>query len=214
MMRRSVVIALAIGLALIVVAAILVPMHAPLAVAGSNSTHGENYLELEERGILSNCQPAGTLPQGTSAIRIGVEGLYFSPATTVKILTGSRVIREGQHRAGGPSIPTVTVPVERLANAVDGARICTTVGPALEPIRYYGTPRHSSTPAANPLQEATLRMEYLRPGTKSWWSFASSIAHHMGLGRAPRGTWIAFLVVVLMLAVIVGATRLTLEELR
>jgi hypothetical protein len=214
MMRRSVVIALTIGLTLIGVAVIVVPMHAPLAVAGSNSIHGENYLELEERGALSSCQPAGTLPQGTSAIRIGVEGLYFSPATTLKVLSGSRVLREGHHGAGGPSAPNVTVPVERLAHTVDGARICTTVGPAVGPIRYYGTPRHSSTPSANPLQEATLRVEYLRPGVKSWWSFASSIAHHMGLGRAPGGTWIAFLAMALMLAVIVGAARLTLEELR
>ena len=214
MMRRSVVIALAVGLTLMGVAVIVVPMRAPLAVAGSNSIHGENYIELEEPGALSNCQPAGTLPQGTSAIRIGIEGLYFSPATTIKVLSGSRVLREAHHQAGGPSAPTVTVPVERFGHRVDGARICTTVGPAVGPIRYYGTPKHSSTPVTNPLEQATLRVEYLRPGAKSWWSSASSIAHHLGLGRAPGGTWIAFLVALLMLAVIVGAARLTLEELR
>jgi hypothetical protein len=214
MMRRSVVITLTIGLTLIGVAVIAVPMRTLPVVAGSNSIHGENFIELEEeRATLSSCQPAGVLPQGTSAIRIGIEGLYFSPATTIKVLSGSRVLREGHHGAGGPSAPTVTVPVERLAHTVDGARICTTVGPAVGPIRYYGTPTHSSNPA-NPLQQATLRMEYLRAGTKSWWSLTSSIAYHMGLGHAPGGTWIVFLVLALMLAVILGTSRLTLEELR
>jgi hypothetical protein len=54
----------------------------------------------------------------------------------------------------------------------------------------------------------------LRPGTKSWWSMASSIAYHMGLGHAPSGTWIVFLLIVLVLGVVFIVVRLTLEELR
>lgn len=213
-MRRSVVIALAAGLAVIGLVTVAVLARSPLTIAATNSVSGQNYIELEEKGKLSTCQPAGTIPRGTSAIQIGIEGLHFSPGVTVKILTGSGVLAEGQRIAGGPSIPTVTVPVKPLAQAISQARICTTVGPAVEPIRFYGSPKHSSTAQANPLQEAELHMAYLRPGSKSWWSFAPSVVKHMGLGHAPSGKWVAFLVLILMLTAIVIASRLILEELR
>jgi hypothetical protein len=213
-MTRSVKVSLAVGLIVVGLAVLTVLTRSPIIVAGTNSISAKDYIELEAKDKLSNCQPAGTLPQGTSAIRIGVEGLYFSPTVTAKVFTGSRVLAEGRHNAGGASIPNVTVPVSKLTHAVRGAHICTTIGPAREPIRFYGAPGHSSTSTTNPLQGASLQVEYLRPGTKSWWSFVSSIAYHMGLGHAPSGTWVAFLVLALMLAVIVLVSRLIVEELR
>jgi len=213
-MRRSVIAALAVGLASIGIAIIAVLAHSPLTVAGTNSVPGKDYIELEEKGQLSNCQPAGVIPQGTSAIRLGIEGLHFSPAVTIRVLVGSNVLREGQQIAGGPSVPNVTVPITRLAHAIDGARICASVGPAVEPVHFYGTPRHTSAPHADPLQEAILHIEYLRPGTKSWSSFLPSIVDHMGLGHAPSGSWIVFLLLVLMLSVILIVALVTLEELR
>jgi hypothetical protein len=210
---RSVVVTLTVGLTLIGIAIIAVLAHAPLTVVGANPIPAANFIEVEEKGKLRNCQPAGTIPQGTSAIRIGIEGLYFSPAVTIKVLQGSHVLREGHQIAGGVSAPTVTVPVSRFPRAVSGARICPTVGPALEPIRYYGVPVHPSASTAGQLESAALHVEYLRPGPKSWWSFVPSIAYHLGLGRAPSGTWVAFLVLALMLVVIVIASRLTVEEL-
>lgn len=213
-MRRSVIAALAVGLVAIAIGIIAVLAHSPLTVAGTNSVPRKDYIELEEKGKLSNCQPAGVIPQGTSAIRFGIEGLHFSPAVTARVLVGSGVLREGHQIAGGPSIPNVTVPITRLARAVDGSRICATVGPAVEPIRFYGTPKHTAAPATNPLQEATLHIEYLRPDTKSWSSFVPSIVKHMGLGHAPSGSWVVFLLLILMLSVIVVVVRVTLEELR
>jgi hypothetical protein len=212
-MRRSVVVTLTVGLALLGIAIILVPTGAQPILAATNPASGTGYLELTTTRKVGNCQPAGILPQGTSAIRIRIEGVYYSPAVTVKILSGSSILREGQRIPGGPPIPTVTVPVESLAHTVYGARICTTIGPTLGPVRYYGAPSHPSS-QADPLQKAELPMEYLKPGTKSWWSRASSIAYNMGLGHAPSGTWIAFLIPMLMLAVVVLISRLILDELR
>lgn len=213
-MRRSALAALAVGLASIGIAIVAVLAHSPLKVVGSNSIPATDYIELNQKGRLSSCQASGTIPQGTSAIRIGTEGPYFSPAVTVKVLSGSRVLREGHKIAGGASAPTVTVPVKSLASAVSGAQVCVTVGPAVEPIRYYGIPNRSAPPRATPLQEVTLHIEYMRPSEKSWWSFISPIAYHMGLGRAPSGTWVAILVLLLMLVVLFIVSRLTLEELR
>jgi hypothetical protein len=211
-MARSVIAALAVGLALITITAIVTLARSPLTTAGTNSIPGSEYLELKTG--LSTCQPAGKIPRGTSAIRVGVEGRSANPAVTLRVLTGSRILREGQQIAGFGATPTVTVPVRPLANAVDGARICTTVRRTPEPIRFYGTPTNSSGPNANQPQTAVLHMEYLRPDPKSWWSLAPSIAHHMGLGHAPSGTWVAFLVLALMLAVVTIVSQLTLKELR
>jgi hypothetical protein len=212
MMRRSVVIALAVGLAFIGIAIIAVLARAPLTVVGANPNPSKDFIEVEESGALSNCQSAGTIPKGTTAIRIGIEGLNYSPAVSVRVLLGSQLIAAGNLPGGGVSAPSVTVPVGRFSHAVNGARICPTVGPALEPVRYYGVPVHSRS--AQQLHGAALHVEYLRPDTKLWGSFLSSIAYHMGLGRAMSGTWIAFLALALVIATFVLVCRLTVEELR
>jgi hypothetical protein len=210
---RSVVVALAVGLTLTGIAIVAVLAHSPLTVAGTNSIPPKEYIEPKSSRKLTSCQSSGTIPRGTSAIRIGIEGLYFSPAVTARVFTGSHLLTEGHHVAGGVSAPTVTVPVSSFAHTVSGAQICMTVGPAREPIRYYGVPNRSAG-RTNQLQQVRLQLEYMRPGRRSWWSLGSSIAYHMGLGRAPSGTWVAFLVLFLMLVVVVVASRLTLEELR
>jgi hypothetical protein len=213
MMRRSVVMSLAAGLTLTGIALVATLARAPLATIGANPIPAKEFIEVEEKGKLSNCQPAGKIPSGTTAIRIGIEGLDYSPALTVKVLQGSRILREGHQPAGGVSAPTVTVPVGRFSHAVSGASICPTVGPALEPVRYYGMPARSNA-QGNQLQTAALHVEYLRPSGKPWWSSLSSIAYRMGLGRAPSGTWVAFLALLLAIATIVVVCRLMLEELR
>jgi hypothetical protein len=212
-MRGRAVAALAVGLVLTGIALVATLAHSPLTVVGSNRIPATNYVELNTKHRLTSCQPSGTIPKGTSAVRIGMEGVFFAPAVTVKVFMGSRLLTEGRLNAGGTSAPTVTVHVKRLDRAVSGARVCLAVGPALESIRYYGVPSHSSGPGSSELQQATLHVQYMRPSTKSWWSFVSPIAYHLGLGRAPSGTWVAFLALLLALVVVVVASRLTLEEL-
>ena len=210
---RSVVVALAVGLALMVIAVVVVLSQSPLTLAGTNSIAAKIDVEVE-KGDIGSCQPAGMLPRGTSAIRIAIEARAVGPTVTVRVMSGSRVLTEGRQVAGWGAAPNVTVPVRRLAHPVDNARICIMVGPTVEPLRFRGTQIPSSPAHASKLQDVTLRMEYLRPRPKSWWSLASSVAYHMGLGRATSGTWIVFLALALMLAVAILASRLTLRELR
>ncbi len=209
---RSVAITLAVGLTLMMLAIVVVLAGSPVTVAGTNSVPPTVNLELE-KGDVSSCQPAGTLPRGTSAIRIAIEARAVGPAVTARVFSGSRLLTEGRQAGGWGAAPTVTVPVRALAHAFNDARICTIVGPTVEPFRFRGTMRHTPTTNAVKLQDITLRMEYLRPDQKSWWSLASSVAYHMGLGRAASGTWIVFLALALMLVVAVLASRLALEEL-
>jgi hypothetical protein len=212
---RGVAATLIVGLTAIAVAIVVVLSHSPARViAGNSIPTASNYIELEERGRLSECQPAGTIPAGASDIRLGIEGLYFSPSVSAVLLDGTHAIATGSHPPGGPSTPNVTVPVQRIGHAVHAATLCMAVGPALEPIRYYGASRHSGKRARNPLQEATLQLNYLVSGSHSWSSSLSSISYHMGLGHSPGGGGVIFLVVALMLTAVAATCRLALRELR
>jgi hypothetical protein len=214
-MRRSVVAVLAVGLTAIGVGVVVVLSQRPLAAVASNSIAGKRYIELEEeKHRLSSCQPAGVVPRGTSAIRVAVEGTYYSPPLTLRVLSGSRVIREATHRGGGPPAPNVTVGVASFASALHGGRICIAVGPTLGVVRYSGEPNPSAIGSKSPLAQAELHVEYLRPGSQRWWSMLSSITHDLGFGRAPSGDWVAFLVIFLMLGVVVVVSRLVLDEVR
>lgn len=208
---RIIPLIITIGLGLIVTAIVATIARSPITVAGTNSVSAQVTGELK-KGDISSCQPAGTIPRGTSAIRIAIEPIDVGPKVDVKVLSGSRMLAEGQTPAGWGSASTVTVPVKPFAGPIHGAHICTMIGPAVQRFRISGELRHSHTSEVK-LQALILQMEYLRPGPKSWLSLASSIAYHIGLGHAASGTWIVFLAVLLMLAVVALASRLTLEEL-
>jgi hypothetical protein len=211
-MKRSVVAVLATGLALICIVVIVVLAHSPLTVAGTNPVPREQYIELEKSN-LSTCQAAGIIPRGTSAVRIGIEGDSVAPAVTIRILTPAHALIEGWQAAGQGADPNVTVHVKRFARSVDGARVCTTVAPLAEPIRFYGRPRGSAQ-EGNRLQDALLSMEYLRSESKSWWSLLPSILHRMGFGHTPGGASSVIFVIAFMLALVIVTIRLVLKDLR
>lgn len=209
---RSVKIALTVALALLAVSIGAVLSHSPLVVAGANGVEAPLYRDGVVSSDASSCQQAGILPQGTSAIRLSM-GANADPKITVKVFAGSRLLTQGQRPAGGGLNASATVPVGRVKSTVRNARVCMRIG-AGESVGIRGIAAQPSASGTYRLQDVALRMEYLRPGPKSWWSLTSSIAHDFGLGRGFGGTWIVFLVLALMLAVVVLASRLTLRELR
>ncbi|HEV7936523.1 MAG TPA: hypothetical protein VGP18_00685 [Solirubrobacteraceae bacterium] len=209
---RRVAVALSVGLALLVVAILAILTRSPLTVIGTNSVPAAVTNELQN-GNLSRCQSVGTFPKGTSAIRIAIEPTSAGPTVTAKVLSGTRVLTEGQLVSGWGAASSATVPVKPLAQTLEDAVICTAIGPAVLPFRIRGTPARRSAAGANKLQDMFLSMEYMRPGPQSWWSLAPSIAYHMGLGRAASGAWIVYFTIALMLAVVILSARLTLKEL-
>lgn len=210
---RSVKVALAVALALVAVAIGAVLSHSPLTVVGRNSVQAPLYRDGSVSADASSCQPAGTVPEGTSAIRISL-GANVNPKIGVKVFAGSHLVTRGELGAGGGLNASATVPVRPVSSTVREAQICMTLGPSAEPVGIRGIPTQLTANGVYRLQDVKLRTEYLRPGPKSWWSRASSIVYRMGLGRAAGGEWIAFLVLAMMLAVVVLASRLTLKELR
>jgi len=201
-------VALAVGLALAAAAVGVVLSGSPLTVAGTNSIRANRAVAYAS-GNSSRCQTSGTLPEGTSAVRISASA-NTGPRVTLEVLSGPLVITRGERDAGWGVNETVTVPVKQVSRTIPNASICMAFGPAIEPIQLNGAP----VKATGGTPDVTLRVEYLRPDRASWWSLASSVAGRMGLGHAPGGTWIVFLLIALMITVATLASRLLLRELR
>jgi hypothetical protein len=198
--------ALAGGLSLFAVALGVVLLHSPLTVAGTNGVPARFAVE-HIQGRDGGCQRVETVPAGTTAIRVSLSA-NVGPWVELRVLSGSRLVSEGERDAGWGVDETVTVPVRRVQGVLHGAMICTTVGSAIEPVQVNG----SWMRLPHNRRVVQLRMEYLRPGGGSWLSLASSAARRMGLARAPGGAWVAYLAIALMFAVCVLSSRLVLRE--
>lgn len=209
---RSVKAALAIGGVLLIVAIGAVLSRSPPVIAGTNSVPsfspiGSSY------GEVSSCQQVGTLPKDTSAIRVSLAAA-IGPRLHVTVLSSSRVVTQGERPAGWGLESNVSIPVKKVTRTIPNAVVCTAIGRAIQPVSFFGLPIKPGATGNLALKDVKLRIEYLRPGPRSWWSLLSSISHRMGLGHAAGGRWLSFLVLATMIAVIALATRLTLREVR
>jgi hypothetical protein len=166
--------ALAAGLTVMAIALGVVLSNEPLSVAGTNGIPA-NFAVTFIHGSEVRCQAGGTLPQGTTAIRVSLSA-NIGPRVGLRVLSGSTVVTEGSRDAGWGVDETVTVPVGRVARTIPDPRICTAIGAAVEPIQVNGA--QTRTPTGG--QAVLLRMEYLHPGPSSWLSLASSVARVPG----------------------------------
>jgi hypothetical protein len=205
-------VALIVGLALVAIAIGVVLSRSPLEVAGTNSIHASSAIGYVGGGS-SSCQPSGTIPQGTTAIRISASS-NIGPNVTLEARSESSIVARGKRPAGWGIDETVTVPVARVAHAIPNAQICVVFGPVTEDVQINGVQLPATSVSGAPETNARFAVEYLRPGSSSWWSLASTVARRMGFGHAPSGTWIVFLLLALTIAIVALASRLLLRELR
>jgi hypothetical protein len=204
--------ALAVGAVLGVAAICITLLGGPIAVARVNVT--EETFVGEARRTTHVCQSREVLPRETSAIRLRSYA-FLGPRVTVEVLAQGRAIAHGQ-RGSGWTGGVVTVPVNRLPTSRSGVELCFTIfGNPYESVELAGEPTTGALAArtqAGPLS-GRVRVEYLRPSPKSWWSLAPEVARRMGLGHAASGTWCVFLVLALMAGLIALCSRLMLREL-
>jgi hypothetical protein len=192
--------ALAAGLTALAVALGVVLTRPPMTVIASDNVPATLAVASISHPTVA-CQAGGSVPQGTEQIRVSLSA-NTGPQVNLEVFSGSTLVTTGERDAGWGIDETVTVPVKRVAQTIPHARICTTIGPVVEPLQINGT----RVKIPNSAQVTVLlRMEYLRPGHRSWLSLASSIAHDMGLAHAPSGTWVAYLLVAVMLAAVMLA---------
>jgi hypothetical protein len=221
---------LVVGLSLLAAVGSIVLTRSPPRVVRVGVPGGDFNKELLGGGPtdFAVCQPGESLPAGVTGIRLALWAFYGAQLH-LRVYSGSRVVTEGGRGANWTS-DSVTVPVKPLRHAIANVKLCFAVAPNSQPLQILGLPASnireaasvnvggsSPTPAVAGRKNVFLRgrmgVEYLAPGTGSWWSRILKVARHMGLGRSYTGTWIALLVAALVLAIGALAVRLTLREL-
>jgi 4-amino-4-deoxy-L-arabinose transferase-like glycosyltransferase len=195
-------VALAGGLALLALALVLTLSGSPATVAPTHPIAINAQLADTEHST-SVCQSGETVPQDTSALRFSLKAL-IGPRVKVKVYAARHLATSGE-RAPGWSAGDVTVPVARVARTILHATVCLAFALTNESVEMAGgrTPRNRAAVTGDGRAlPGRIKVEYMQPGHRSWWSLARSVARHLGLGRAWAGTWVALLALALMVTVL------------
>jgi hypothetical protein len=205
-------VALAVGLALIAVAFVVTLAHAPLTVARRGLAPEHTLVSTPKPA--KACQGGETLPRDTVALRLSL-AVALGPRVAVRVLSGSLVIAHGATPAGW-SGASVTVPVRPLPRTVAPVKVCFAMTQMNGKVAMRGTPtsRAQAATSAGEHLPGRMNIEYLRRGASTWWSQATAVARHLGLGRTASGTWNAVLVMVLAASFITLSSWLVVKELR
>lgn len=207
--------ALAAGLVLLAIALGVTLTRSPPTVAWSNAAPLNGTILKTERGGGQACQTHQVLPAGVSAVRLSLYDAY-GPRVSVKVLSGDRVLTSGVLGSGWIG-QSPTIPLRPVSHSSSDVRVCFTLGQPAGIVAIQGSEASAGealTFAGEQGQRTRMRVEYVKSGNDSWWSLASSVARHMGLGHWPAGTWLALLVMAMMAAIAAGAAWLTARELR
>jgi hypothetical protein len=205
-------IVLTVGLALTALAVAVAVSRAPLVLISASPIQIETGLSAIQSDT-TVCQSGENLPAGTSAIRFPLSSPY-GPSIRVEARSGATVLTQGAR--GSEWVGPTAISVTPVAHTVSNVTVCFKVGAVTEGTALSGGKArsgHTLTINGAPTTGST-KIEYLRPGPKSWASLASSVAKHMGLGNASGGAWIVFLLIVLMAAIIAITSRALIGDLR
>jgi hypothetical protein len=210
----SVKIALAIGLALLVLAIGLTLLTSPTTVIETNGIPDAGEVA-RTRLATTACQAGEVVPAETSAVRLTLAG-EIGPSVAVALKAGGRTIADGHHAEGWTGA-SVTIPIQREAHTTAGVEICFALGRPLGSIEIFGEHRSGANVLEGPHGQALpgrMGVEYLRPGRTTWLSLLPTVARHMGLGHAWSGVWIVFALLLAMASAAGLLAWLALAELR
>jgi hypothetical protein len=154
-------------------------------------------------GRFAGCQANEVLPAGTTAVRLSLDAT-LGPRVEARVLKGGRLLTAGQ-RSAGWTAADVTVPLRPLPHTATGVRLCFRFDARDESVGLIG---ERAATAGSSTGSGLLQVEYLKPGRRSWWSLASSVARHMAFGHAWGGLWVVVFVGVAMAAVLAVVCRL------
>jgi hypothetical protein len=221
-------ISLTVGLALTAMAIGIVLSRSPTVVARTNGVPIEGTVRaMTSAGEV--CQEHELLLRGTTAIRLSLEALY-GPRVSVRAVHDGELVTSGE-RGSGWTRQNVTIPVKSVPRTVAQVDVCFALAPKDETVDLNGGRSASALvssggaraggppgidyllPVPRPTS-AGIRIEYLRPGSRSWWSLALQVARRMGLGRAPSGTWTVLVVLAAMAALVAVVSWLLARERR
>jgi len=210
---RGLKLVLAAALAAVAIALALTLLQSPMSVSASNKVVGSETLIATTTKGASYCQQHEALPARTTAIRLWLDATA-GPRVRVVVYSAGRAIAIGT-RGSDWIGSSVTVPAKPLARTALDTTICVSFPLRDETVLVQGQAAPATVAAHEGRRPLAGRMwiEYLRPGTRSWWSLATEVARRLGLGRAPTGTWVALAALLLLAGAVVVSSRLLLREL-
>jgi hypothetical protein len=191
---------LAAGLVLLLTAlGVTLAQSAPRAAGSNHVPEIEEAVKLKRKGG-RHCQDGETIPGNAAALRLLI-GTYGRPVPEMSVSArrpGGERVTAGERSAGGRE-GRVDIPVERVENSASGVRVCVRVGGPGRSVLYGAGGR--------------VRLEWMRPGSESWFALAPTVAHRFGLGRASvAGSLLLPFAALLLLAAWAAAVRLVLRE--
>ncbi len=206
-------VALAAVLALTALAVAVTLLRSPNTVAATNGVEAAEVIGIVSRDR-SACQPAESLPAGSSAIRLDIDA-PIGPRVTVEAYARRHLLTWGTLGTGWFG-SAVTVPVKPLRRSFTDVTICFQLRDVGSYLALRGA--HSDPALAMLLDGRRLPgrigIAYLRVARESWWAQAGAVIRHMGLGRAAGGNWIAFPIAALTATAIALASVVLVRELR
>jgi hypothetical protein len=210
---------LAAGLALSALVVGLTLTGSPTVLAGENGIFPEGAIAIVNHGGYRICQAGETLPRGTTRLRLSLLAV-LGPRVGLTVSAGGHLLAHGSQESGWDG-GRLTVPIDAPASTSADARVCLTLaagasGPLDETVGVLGLPSTRATAAvgAGKILPGRMRIEYLRPDSRSWLSSARSVARRMGLASASGGAGIALVAAALMLAALACGSWSILRELR
>lgn len=203
----SLFVALVLCLGLLVFALTMTLSQAPAIVSRSNQIQAAGEYARIISGRFEACQGNEVVPRHTTAIRLSLHAV-LGPRIKLEVLQGNRRMSRGERGAGWTSAD-VTVPIRPVHHDINGALICYGFTPKDESVDLIG--QHVAASQTSAAASGLLRIEYLKDGTRSWWSQIRSIASTMASGRAWNGKWIALFLATIMATILAIVCRLALR---
>lgn len=211
--RRTITLAIALGLlALALVAALshaserrIITNDMPAYASLGTATEGDTI-----------CQDDELIPSGTAALRIGLDGdRTQAPPVQVTVSSGGAVLASGGAGARWDEHETIFVPLAPALRENVTGTVCVALVPGPgTPERYklrgWILTRLPRVTIDGRATSGRIHLEYLAAGTRSWWSFASTVVHRLDRGHAWSGPSVVVLLALLMITPIaLGAWQLT-----
>lgn len=158
------------------------------------------------------CEPGELLPGDTGGLRLAADsGASAGPRLTAHIFSARGAVSSGVLAPGWHS-GAVLIPIRRVARTLASAIVCLR-NAGSRPVSFGG-----SAPASGFVIELAgkpfggrLRIEYMRPGSESWFSLLPTLVHRFSLAKSDivrHWAWVAVLVLMLLAIALAGRTML------
>ena len=194
----------AIAATLVVALLVIVLSSSDRRLADTNARVRESGVALRLLAGKRRCQRQ-EVPAGAGAVRLFADPFVFkSGPLEVTVFKDGRPLARARAPAPSPAGPVVLSLEPALEAEVPDARVCI-ANRGVTPVELDGnvTPPGGSSLSrlfvGQPLPPDDIRVDLLRPGRESWWSFAPAVADRLGLRKASFfGAWTMWAVFVLV----------------